>query len=410
MNGLSNRNLPMGSCGDQGMKISKRVVSILTCAAILYCGLSCVSEAPISDAVKLSAIGGFLLLALMIWLLELKRDGAAKKSKSDKTNFDWGMHYFRAFAILMIMATHYASRFGYSRFCDTFLSSSTIYFLFISGYLCQYIDCRRRDTPLAYYRKKLLNVICPFVLFSIVFLYARHALCGIGSIRDVLLGRAQVPYWYIPFVSLLFAISPLLCRMRNGLLLSVFGISAFMFVVFPFRPGTAFNLSWPYTFYLYSYFSVFYVLGFVYCRFKDPVDRWINSRLNLLLFVGGGIVSAILLWDPNVLGVSCFSRGLVVGAQRSCVLAVFLILLGHLRTRKIRLLDWLAQYSFTLYFIHFGLFARTGRFHDVLISYIPLPVIAADCVVFCIYLAGMLFSAMVFKNVLGRHSRMLLGT
>lgn len=394
-----------------GMKINfKKIISLVLSSAIFYCCLSWLTkDNEISIMVKLGLVGAFILFALLIWFDELRTGRGYEKKSANKANFDWGMHYFRAFAIITIMATHYAFIFGYDRFNDVFLSSSTIYFLFISGYLCQYIDQHRRDTPLAYYRKKLLNVICPFVLFSVVFLYSRGVLSfDMDSVKAILLGRAQVPFWYIPFVSLLFAISPILCRMRNVRLIVACGVFVLFFVLFPFRPGISFKISWPYTFYLYSYFSVFYVVGFVYCRFRGVLDRLIKP--NWYLFLLGAVLTSILLWNPNVIGVECFARDFVRGVQRSCVLVCFLILLGFLRARRIWVLDQLAKYSFTLYFIHFGLFSQTRRLHDILISHIPLPAIMSDCIVFCIYIGLMLFAAMLVKEVLGRRSRIFLGS
>lgn len=77
----------------------------------------------------------------------------------DKKNFDWGMHYFRGFAICAIVINHMAYYLGHESFQWAWLKNGTIFFLFISGYLCQFLDSRRRSSPMEYYSKKLKNVI-----------------------------------------------------------------------------------------------------------------------------------------------------------------------------------------------------------------------------------------------------------
>lgn len=325
---------------------------------------------------------------------------------SDKKTFDWGMHYFRAFAILAIMATHYAASFGYTKLVSSALTSSTIYFLFISGYLCQFIDAKRRDQPTVYYRKKLTNVICPFLIFSLVFAALKGQLAfSVSFLKTLLCGQVQGQYWYIPFVSFLFLASPLFCRLGNRTMLAMTGIALALFFVFPFRPDT-FTIAWPDTFYLYSYFSVFYLLGFVYFRYRDRVDVWLKRFCPLTAL--GAVVLLVLLWTGVEMSGRC--HGWAVCGQRFLTMCVALVALSYLRDKRITVLDLLAQYSFTLYFIHFGLYALTHGVHDRLIALSHLPAPLADVVLFFVYLALMMGIAVCGKKVLGRFSRMVMGS
>ena len=86
----------------------------------------------------------------------------------EKQGFDLAMHYFRAFAIFSVISVHMwivpplEGHESMRRFLDmlrgVLFHSSTLYFVFISGYLFHFLAQRKFDLR-TYYRKKLLNVI-----------------------------------------------------------------------------------------------------------------------------------------------------------------------------------------------------------------------------------------------------------
>ena len=94
----------------------------------------------------------------------------------EKQGFDLAMHYFRAFAIFSVISVHMwivpplEGHESMSRFLDmlrgVLFHSSTLYFVFISGYLFHFLAQRKFDLR-TYYRKKLLNVIVPYVILSV---------------------------------------------------------------------------------------------------------------------------------------------------------------------------------------------------------------------------------------------------
>ncbi len=317
--------------------------------------------------------------------------------KVQSREFDWQMHYFRAFAILMIMATHYCGVFGFAALDKYFFRSSTIYFLFISGFLCQYLFAVHPQSPIDYCKKKLLNVICPFLVFSVAIgLFRGDSPLAIGFWRDVAFGRIQLQYWYIPFVSILFLASPLLCRLTNRLLLSVFGISLVVFCAFPVRPSVGFALSWSHTFHLYAYFAVFYLLGFVYCRYKAQMFAALKKHVAVLAVIAVAASVAMPFAKSHMDAVHAI--------QKVSIGSLVLVVLDMIKGHKIWILDLLAKYSFTLYFIHLGLFLQTVKYHDIVVSCIPVSVIS-ELIVFCLYALGMLLFAAILKKALGKYSR-----
>lgn len=104
--------------------------------------------------------------------------------------------------------------------------SATIYFVFISGYLFDFVNRRKGQfSPLRFYKSKIVNVFCPYFILSLLLLAAgwiSHHWFGydipfindgtpVASLWDVLrclaYGSASlVPYWYIPFIMTGFSV------------------------------------------------------------------------------------------------------------------------------------------------------------------------------------------------------------
>ena len=399
------------SCIEKEIKMKfARASAILVCGLMIFVGMTFMSkDTGIALWVRFAVSIAFVAFAAAIWAMEKSSSsGDTPKKKSSKEGFDWSMHYFRAFAILTIMLMHYCGAFGYLKIVKVLFHSSTIFFLFISGYLCKYIDQRHRVSASVYYQKKLINVITPFVAFSALFgLMKGRDLLSLTFLKEMALGEIQGQYWYIPFVSILFLISPPVCRLSNHNLILVWIISLFFFLLFPIRPG-GFCIDWPDTLYLYSYFSVFYFTGFIYCVYKDSINAVIKKYWALL--AAGALLVTLVLWIGPSLKLSMDGYDLLIAIQKFLAVVIAIYCLGYIKNKKLLVLDLLAKYSFTLYFVHFGLFAQTHQFHDYLMRVLPLPVFFAETLVFVAYVGGMLSVCVLFKLVLGKYSRPILGT
>ena len=163
-------------------------------------------------------------------------------------NYDLTFHYFRAFAIVSVMLTHMwvgpvlAGSEDAAKLQDSLrlclFHSATIYFVFISGYLFDFVNRRKGQfSPLRFYKSKIVNVFCPYFILSLLLLAAgwiSHHWFGydipfindgtpVASLWDVLrclaYGSASlVPYWYIPFIMTVFSVGPLIFHLPTGLL------------------------------------------------------------------------------------------------------------------------------------------------------------------------------------------------
>lgn len=390
-------------------------IAVLTFGSFVY--LKCLNA---GGAASICGATAILLASVAVWTREKAvHCPASVKNAQRAASFDWGMHYMRGFAIVCIMLMHVQSKLGYHAFTQAFFSSSTVYFLFISGYLCQYLALRKPIQDRIYYRKKILNVILPYVICSLAtafFVWVTGSERG-GIVRPqevrfpeilkmLIAGKAQVPYWYIPFVTGLFAISPWLTRLRFSSLAWLTGVFAAIAVVFPERriPGSS-TFSVSAVLIHYSFFTVYYLIGFVYARRKDEIDRhlksWVVPATLLGLVLGFGHLF------PGLFGLPILETESRTSFQKLFFLVPVLLVAGSLKRRKIAILDLFAEYSFALFFLHYlfieDFVALQTRFRPALPAWILDPVLIIA------YLAFNLILAMCIKKAFGRWSRSVIG-
>lgn len=335
-----------------------------------------------------------------------------------KAGFDWAMHDFRAFAIVNIIIVHYLSALGFNDVKNAFFQNATVYFLFISGYLCQYLGTLKPRSALAYYKSKVTNVLSPYLVWSLVFFlltfiepypHEGSALMDLGRSPFAFLwylvaGRVSFPYWYIPFVTLLFIVSPFLVRMRGSRLFALTLLFATLFVVFPDRP-IYFSFRPTVFFALYCHFTVFYLAGFVYARRKEVVDRFVAEHVPLFVGLVLLVTAAILL--PSSVAVSTAALPTLQSLQKILVALLVIRAFDRIRDRRVVLLDALARYSFTLYFIHCYFLTEALAVRRVVVSYLGA---LTDFVLVPLYVLALLGLAVLLKGILKSRSRALIGT
>ncbi len=187
--------------------------------------------------------------------------------------------YLRALAIVLIVLGHsvFLSEKGFPLLLENLLRGGTGVFVFISGFFFHRVFYPRfayRDFML----KKLQQIGVPFVaisLIGLVFLSIGWAFDG-HSPQIILLncwytarnGYVLFPHWYIPFILLTFACSPLHLayirlgwRWQLGLLLGFTLIALVMH-----RPDSNIN-----QFQSLVYFSPFYLLGILFSLYQPQL-------------------------------------------------------------------------------------------------------------------------------------------
>lgn len=382
---------------------------------------------------------GLTALLALLWILEPRRTDAPSSLKREKmASFDWGMHYLRGFAIICIMMTHLWDKMGLSQISNAFLAGSTVFFLFISGYLCQYLTLKRSPSFSSFMSKKLTNVVSPFLVWTVLTLVlvllldcSRTGVIKPSNIslqrlpRIFLLGRAQAPYWYIPFVFFLFLVSPWLVKAKSPTLVWIFIVSLASAVVFPYRPPSRLTFKLSEWFFRFTYFSWCYIAGFLYARYKNKIDHhlvpYALPALALAFLLG------LRLFAPSVIGGKptplTGGEGIVVqdfiigsafakSLQKFFLLVPVVIVANRFRSRHIALLDALATYSFTLFFSHYFFIADYVALEHRLLGCLA-PGLAMRLAIYLglsvLFVAQNLFLAILLKMATGRWSRSFIG-
>lgn len=361
-----------------------------------------------------------LLIPLGVFVLLMLNSFFATPAKAftPREGFDWGMHYFRGFAIVNIVIVHYLSSAGCDGLKNALFQNATVYFLFISGYLCQYLDLKKHKPNLDYYKAKMTNVLSPYVVWSLIFFllalvdsqphegsaWLSHGKNPLAFIGYVLTGRVSFQFWYIPFVTVLFLVSPLLLKLKNDKLIATTVVACVLFLVFPDRP-IGFSLR-PMTFLnLYCHFTFFYLLGFVYARYKGAIDRVTSQYLGLIIALV--ILVTILIVKPEAFGVPTIAVESLQSSQKMLISLLVIQGFDLIRNKRIFVLDALAQYSFTIYFLHYYFLTECLSVRQALAKFVGGG--AADVIVIPLYILALLLFAHVLKKALGSRSRMVIG-
>lgn len=358
---------------------------------------------------------GTLFFFAVLWFIEsnIKSDKLSLVEKKVNNNFDWSTHYFRGFAIICICLMHFLSAIDYNHIVTAFFTSSSIYFLFISGYLNYFLSKKRLETPGHFYKKKFKTIICPYLFFTTVVIFIsllqRHGLNWGPSFEQIkngkeiakifILGLAQGPYWYIPFVSLIFVVTPFIVRLENNQILMLFILSFIISLIFPIR-GSFKPPYWPNVFYLYTYFSWYYLLGFVYYSLRNQIDCFLNRYVTFFLIIF--VFIGIKLLNLNIFNLEIVENDWIIGFQKFAGICVALVFLKKIQKRKIKLLDLFARYSFTLFFTH-SFFIKTFVELKGYLSSIGFHIF--DLVIVICYLLTILFFSIILKNAFGKYSR-----
>lgn len=311
--------------------------------------------------------------------------------------FDYPTHHFRALAILAVMACHFCAMTNHDEVNRVFFTAATHFFLFISGYLCQFLHTKKPQAPLEYYRKKVVNVLSPYVLFTLALTYTTTS-ASTSIVHNLFYGSAQAPYWYIPFVMTLFLISPLLCRLARLPMLALLGVTFVASIIFPERQFPL-TWAWPAVAHLYVYFVPYYLLGFVYAREKAFIDSVI-AKFRFVIIACALALYLLIIRYP-------FSTHLdfAISLQRLMMIGVALYVLNKFKSLRSPFLDRLATTSFTLYFMH------DIYFHGAL-KLLPKAYRNGytESVVFVLAVLSLVYIADFLRLKLGKYSRPLIGS
>jgi hypothetical protein len=334
------------------------------------------------------------------------------------------MHYFRGFAIVNIVFAH--TWIGPLTARDTLpakmievvrevlFHDSTIYFLFISGFLFYYLS--ENFSIQKYYRSRFLNVLVPYVFLTTSIVLFRNYNPIINEshsffyyfkliIFTLIKGDAKIPYWYIPFISIIFFISPLILKIPEKLLIKIVLVTALL-PLLGTRTGTDLSVR------QYLFFFPVYLIGIYAASNYENFISAIRSGQTLLCYVVF-ISSAILIFIHGKfvkIGFINVSESIYY-IQKIAICLLVLAFFERNEEKDIPLLGLFATYSFAIYFTH------TIVSNDYLIefydSHILLRFPAFAIPISCLYAFITIFASLMVcvfvKKILGDRSRYIIG-
>ena len=175
-------------------------------------------------------------------------------------------------------------RLVWNNYVTALFISSSIFFVFISGYLTILVEDRKHSSASAFYFRKIKNVVLPYIVVSVLIVVCDYIF--LGKTIDLTLipyklitGSASPHLWFIPMICCCFITSPLLLKLKNKHLTFLTFIS-FLFPVFGAHQG-----------FFYPVKSA--VLSFLYFSPFFYLESGI-TRTNNLLKITLGRISSLL--------------------------------------------------------------------------------------------------------------------
>jgi len=339
------------------------------------------------------------------------------------------IHTFRALAIVLIVASHcpvmfdWNGRQGLLDAVHVVVENSTVYFVFISGFLFQHLAFKYRFGR--YVERKFWNVISPYLIVSVPMIALQY-LTHRGSFSPdsglefpsiyhnvawlYLTGYHVLPFYFIPMMAVYYLAAPLLFRLDRDR--RIYWLLPAIVLVAPLvhRPVDFSHI-------LHSALCFFpaYLFGMWFSRHRERIELLVERYLWGFVAVAAVLLGAELLTleHPGTIrsrlpfsmenGVYDFNY------LRKVVLCFVLVHLLKRYDEAIRKrVSYLATVSFGVFFLHIyfiELFAELIFRDGLPTANLPLFVLLLAVVVgLCVA------SLWVAKKVLGRYSRMVVGS
>lgn len=335
------------------------------------------------------------------------------------------IHYFRGFAICGIVLAHTAGNFtwdqgslGYRIFL-TVANESSVWFFFIAGFLFQHLSARFRTAD--YLTSKWKNVIIPYIIWStpaiiIVtqFIVDRDippSFYDYDLVTQIFLlfvtGYHLGPLWFVPAISLIYLLAPLLLKGDREGWLYYLMIPMLILSAIIGRDGLVYHdFVSPYLRQVDNavYLLSPYVFGMFCSRYYDSiiaaVERWHSI---ILITVLVAMVVSIEIRDTREIIPSYRFIFKVI----SCPLIVY-----YLKIFQKRIwtgMSILADYSFGIFFIHGFVLAA----HRLAFKHLDLPLPPGNIVIVILYSAVVMAictgALWTVKKLAGSNSRALVG-
>ncbi|HYG00987.1 MAG TPA: acyltransferase [Chryseosolibacter sp.] len=341
------------------------------------------------------------------------------------------IHNLRGVAILFVVGVH-AHGFDqqttkvFDAIFDPSEGNGTVLFLFIGGFLFQYLTHNHFDYR-KYIETKFKVIILPYLIISIPLIIIRiytnfESLALPANFDDwsvtrqivfyIFTGTHMPPFWFITTIILVYLTAPLLHVLdRKNFYQYVFPLFVLLFF-FTYRPLHNAN-----PFLSYIHFVPVYMAGMCASFYKERILA--NSRV--ILALSAFVYLAITIIDVGA-GAN-FSRDLRfedvlykgtiafnVYALKVLMLCMMLLCLVYeIRKKEMPLIEMLGNYSFGIFFVHYAFISISGKIVEisgVTIDF-SLPVFVIS---YLFILLASTVTVYFVKRITGKYSRYLIGS
>ncbi|WP_345333092.1 acyltransferase [Ferrimonas pelagia] len=342
------------------------------------------------------------------------------------------VNYFRAIAIMFIVLGHSynlgaSSQYFYQEVLKSLITGGTALFVFISGFMFHHVFFNKFEYY-GFMKGKVNNVLFPYLILSSLAIFSLWALnkgafgqnfdvtfFGAGDIAAVtvmkyyLTGNHMGPYWYIPFVMLVFLCSPAYIKFIKSSVKERILVLIVSFVISLFCHRPEHNINPVHSLF---YFNFFYLFGILYSQYKEKLFSCFKGK-ELPLLVGVIFFAAIAV-DRGETG--NYAKGFFVYGgvdlmlmQKTLLILFFMSFLRRFEHSDLKVLDIIASTSFAVFFFHpwfISLFVSFSKKIDYPMESWLVYFIASFCVLLC-----SIGSAIIVKSLFkgSRSTRMLIG-
>jgi Uncharacterized protein conserved in bacteria len=346
-----------------------------------------------------------------------------------QSRFFLELHYFRAFAIVNIFFIHVwrlpsSKQFDSASFLvaglrELAFHGSTIYFLFISGFLFFFLASKTFSAQRHYWRK-FKYVVVPYIIWSLIALLVSamldvdHRLSsqpnaweGLKTTVHILLnGNAVFVFWFIPVIVCLFIISPFFLKLSKRSFTVVVAVAGVL-PLLGTRTGADLSVG------QFLYFAPSFLFGgWVfqhYERFQFFIRRYKIPLLSVFV-ISSFLIVYVTYYSVSLPYIKVEESLFYIQKMAATCFVIYLLLYAR---QHMGLVDLLAKFSFAIYFTHYVLYMLIAPFFfDFLESRrvygwgsVPLSFF------FSLFLLMVdLAVCVLLKKVFGRYSRVIIGS
>lgn len=282
--------------------------------------------------------------------------------------------YFRAIAIVLIVAGHSTPPWAIDSIPEmvfaNVITGGTALFVFMSGFFFHHVFYKNFHYQ-HFLIKKSKNVLLPYIILSIIgffliiiFLDMPHQLLTreLNEPYDILAlltqylwtGRTLTAYWYIPFIMIIFFMSPIFIiyiklSIHQQVVIFLFTLCASMLIHRPLA-----NLS---PIHSVIYYFPIYLFGIIFSIQRYRLLGYLKNKV-LILGIAVIIISLVQVVFYGTYknfhkeSIASFNGVDIIIIQKILLILFFLAILQRIAKKEIPILKYIASISFPIFFLH----------------------------------------------------------